>query len=138
MNEPDDPLTEEMIDELLAPLRGVDCPVEVQRANRLAIELGLARRLSIPWWHRTVAVPIPLAIAASLLLMVTAGALLWPATSGSAITLDSPAPQRNAGAAASEESSAWRLSRSYILSIDSLSRMENSVRADLKEEQNDS
>jgi hypothetical protein len=138
MNEPEDPLTEEMVDELFAPLRSVDCPAEVQRSNRLAIELALARRLSIPWWHRSVAVPLPLAIAASLLLMATAGALLWPAVSGSAVTMDSPAFRGNVAATANEESPVWNLSRSYILSIDSLSRMENSFRADVKEEQNDS
>jgi hypothetical protein len=136
MNEPDDSLTEEVIHELLAPLRGVSCPEEVRRANRRAIELALARRLRTPWWRRSVSVPLPLAIAASVLLMVTAVALLWPSANASKV-INTHLPRRSA-TAAYQERPAWSVSRSYILSIDSLSRMENSFRPNSKEERNDS
>jgi hypothetical protein len=136
MNEPKDTLPEEVIDELLAPLRGIDCPDEVRRANHRAIELAFARRLRTPWWRRTVSVPLPLAIAASVMVMATILALLWPAENGSKV-VDAHGPQRSA-TAVNQERPVWSVSRSYILSIESLSRMENSFRPDSKDKRNDS
>jgi hypothetical protein len=136
MNEPEDSLPDEVIDELLAPLRDVSCPEEVHRANRRAIESALAQRLGTPWWRRSVAVPLPLAIAASVLLMLTTGALLWPMANGPNV-IDTRLTPRTV-TAANRERPAWSLSRSYILSIDSISEMENSFRPDSKEERNDS
>ena len=76
MNEPHEPLSDELLDDLLAPLRAVTLPDEARTANREAVLRALARRAQPPWWRRTVAVPVPVAIAATVAFVVTAAAWL--------------------------------------------------------------
>jgi len=136
MNDDHESLSDEAIDKLLAPLREGDCPEEVRRANRRAIEVACARRVSAPWWRRTVAVPIPLAVAASLAFFISAAAALWLAPS-EATDSAAPLPQHHSIAESSAELPGWSIKQSYILSIETLARMQ-SLRPNVTEDRNDS
>lgn len=136
MNDSHDPNSDDAIDKLLAPLRHVDCPEEVRRANRSAVEVVLSRPSSPPWWRRTVAVPFPLALAASLLLMVTATAAVWPLF-GRSTEMKAPPQQSVSVTEFNTESPGWSVTRSYILSIESLAQMQNSFRPNATEERNE-
>jgi len=137
MNDPSERLPDESLDELLAQFRAVDLPKEMRTANREAVRRALARRDRTLWWRRSVAVPVPLVIAASLVLVVTAAASLWPILDGSATRPDTAVLGRNGVVEAGAESPGWSVTRSFILSIDSLSRMDDSFCPDLLEDRND-
>ena len=95
MNDDHESLSDEAIDKLLAPLRDGGLP---RRGAVVRIagdsSCACARRGQPPWWRRTVAVPIPLAVAASLAFFVTAAAALWPALS-EATDSATPLPQHH-------------------------------------------
>jgi hypothetical protein len=134
MNDANDPLSDEAIEDLLGPLRAATPPDEVRSANRDAIRRALERPARTAWWQRTVAVPMPLAIAASLALVVTAAASLWPAVSDSNI----PPRQQSSRVESAAESPGWRITRSYILSIESLAQFQKPLRPETTEDRNDS
>jgi hypothetical protein len=136
MNDSDEPWSDEAIDDLLGPLRTAKLPDEVRSANREAVRRALARRACPPWWRRSVAVPMPLALAASLALVVTAAASLWPVF-GNSLDMDGPLPQRESVVESGSEIPGWRVTRSYILSIESLARMQDTFRPDVTEKRND-
>ena len=80
MNDANDPLSDEAIEELLEPLRTAKLSrTDVRSANREAVRRALERPAQFAVVATTVTVPMPLAIAASLALMVTAAASLRPA-----------------------------------------------------------
>jgi hypothetical protein len=137
MNDSNEPMSDEVIERLLAPLRDVACSKEVQQANRHAIEQARASRASAPWWRRTVAVPVPLAVAASLALVITAAASLWPAIARSLDAGTPHLPEANV-TDVSTEIPRWSITRSYILSIESLAKVQDAARAYTMEERNDS
>ncbi len=71
MNEPDE--TDEMV-ELLSSLSRLEPSLPGRIENRRVVAAELARlsrqhQCSEPWWRRSISIPWPLAIAASLLLM---------------------------------------------------------------------
>ena len=78
MNDPNENLPYELLEDLLQPLRDARPPVEAQAANRSAVRQALAKQLRPAWWRRTIAVPIPVAIAASILLLLATIALARP------------------------------------------------------------
>ncbi len=136
MNDTNEPLSDDTIEGLLGPLRTANLTDEVRSANRWAVRRALQRRAYPPWWRRSVAVPMPLAVAALLALVVTAVASLWPAL-GNPIHADAPSPPRESVVESGSESPGWSVTRSYILSIESLARMQESFRAQITENRND-
>jgi hypothetical protein len=71
MNEPHESLSDDMLDNALKPFRDVPIPDQTRVTNRAAVERALASRVQRPWWRKTVAVPLPVAIAATVALAVT-------------------------------------------------------------------
>ena len=147
MNDPHEPLSDELLDDLLAPLRAVTLPDEASTANREAVHRALARRAQPPWWRRTVAVPVPVAIAATVALVVTAAALFWPSLAPQRIAREEPrstqaqfvgisaAPDVGTDFAAGP---AWSVTRSYILSLESLAKERVFLPPDTTEKRDDS
>jgi hypothetical protein len=121
MNDANDPLSDEAIEDLLGPLRTANLPDELRSANLDAVRRALERRACPPWWQRSIAVPVPLAIAASLALLVTAAAALWPSL-GKETDKDTPVPQRENVVDSDTAIPRWSITRSYILSIESLAQ----------------
>jgi hypothetical protein len=137
MNDANDPLSDEAIDDLLGPLRTANLPDELRSSNRDAVRRALERRARPPWWQRSIAVPVPLAIAASLALFVTAAAALWP-TLGQAADKDTPVPRRESVVESDTAIPRWSVTRSYILSIESLAQFQNSFLPEATEDRNES
>ena len=78
MNDPNENLPDELLEDLLQPLRNAQPSAETRAANRSAVRQALAKQLRPAWWRRTIAVPIPVAIAASILLLLATIALARP------------------------------------------------------------
>jgi hypothetical protein len=136
MNDPADLPPDEKFDVWLAPLRAVECPLEVQRTNRQAIDEALMRSPRSPWWRRSVAIPIPVAIAASLALVVAAAVSLRPAL---AQTAGSSEPRQTAARADyTPENPGWHFTRSYIFSIESFAQDRHSLRPAVTEDRDES
>jgi hypothetical protein len=125
MNENDESLPDEQIVDALAPLREVSAPEQVRAANRATIAQALARHTRRPWWQRTVAVPVPVAIAASLAIVSTTVALLLPSfgrqsSERSASQVTAVPVAATAAVSDSDDLSlgAWSMTRSYIQTIE--------------------
>jgi hypothetical protein len=125
MNNPDEFLPDELLSDLLKPFRQATIPATAQRANRLTIERALAIQLRRPWWRRSIAVPIPLAIAASIALVVATTALLLPLPNQTDVAhvthqLVSDRNSENSHSASSDLNNptrpAWHVTQSYIQS----------------------
>jgi hypothetical protein len=147
MNESEGPLNDEMLGELLAPLRDVSIPDNVQTANRYAIARALERNIRPVWWRRSVAVPMPVAIAATVAIVAASVALLVPAVAqksvGHQVTQTSEARvvaiESDGGLQPAEASpGSWRITRSYIQSLSSLGTTRVVVDFDTKENRDDS
>jgi hypothetical protein len=119
----------------------------VRVANREAIRRSLARGIRPAWWRRTVAVPIPVAIAATVALAVTVAALLRPAWRPEIVDREATSPTQNhsveIGSVPDIGSNkvagpAWSITRQYLQSLESLAGARNSVDSDTKEERDDS
>jgi hypothetical protein len=78
MNDPHENLPDELLEDLLQPLRSVQPSDETQSANRKAVRQALATNIRPAWWRQTIAVPVPLAIAASVALMFAVVILVRP------------------------------------------------------------
>lgn len=140
MNDPEESLPDEMLSDMLAPLRDVSVPEDVRAANRAAIARALARHTRAPWWRRTVAVPLPLAIAATVAIIAASIALVVPASVPQMVDSDPVSPIENqlvtSGAMPSltprdPERPTWSVSRSYIQSIESLATTQVPINSDL-------
>lgn len=137
MNDANDPLNNEAIEDLLRPL-GTTTPSDaVRSANRAAVERALERRTSPPWWRRTVVVPMPVAIAASLALVLTAAASLWPAF-GRTVVTHQPVQELESTVETDTATPRWSITQSYLLSLESLAQFQNSIRHGMTEDRNDS
>lgn len=143
MNDPHESLSDEALDGLLAPLRAATPSDEVRAANRASVRRALARRMQPPWWRRTVAVPLPIAIAATVIFALTAAALFWP-RGVERTTLDPTKTELAATSAVpaldSDEgaSPTWSVTHSYIRSLDSLAKLRVSWTPDATEKRDDS
>jgi hypothetical protein len=151
MNDPPESLPDELFD-LLAPLRAVSVPDEARVANREAVRHALALRAWPPWWRRTVAVPVPIAVAATVMLAISmlaisSAALLWSASARHRADRTATGPMQDrfveTGAASKPGTDyaagpAWSVTRSYIQSLESLSKTRFSLERDAKEKKDDS
>jgi hypothetical protein len=128
MNDPHDNLPDDVLEDLLQPLRSVELPVKARLANRDSVRQALAARLHPAWWRRTVAVPVPVAIAASIILVLAAITLIRPSAAGATVEQPAPlaatqqtdhaAPEKNSGIVKSTKS-AWSIQRSFIRTLTS-------------------
>jgi hypothetical protein len=136
MNDPHESLSDELLDELLAPLRAAPVPGNVCKANREAVQQALERRVQPHWWRRTVAVPLPFAVAAMLMMAFTVAALLWPGERTQTVDGERTRPTQAAvldGDAAEvvdrvhQLRPTWSVTRSYIQSLESLANVRVSL-----------
>lgn len=95
-------MTEEELNELLAPLRSATPDSVTRRANRRAAH-GFAR--PAPWWRRSISVPVPVAIATSAALVMSVGwglcsdePVLAERTGGEVVSEASPSDLRSSEA----------------------------------------
>jgi hypothetical protein len=147
MNEPDEPLSDDTLQELLKPFRDATVPAAAQIANRLAVQQALSKQARPAWWRRSIAVPIPLAIAATIALVVTIAALLQPSSARQTAVNGRPGPMSEPIAAATSKSHsnsdnsprpAWHITQTYIHSLPALIGPIRVVEANAKENRNDS
>jgi hypothetical protein len=134
MTDQDDPLSDEHLERLLQPLRNMDVPPEAQAANRAAIAQLLAARIRTRWWKRTIAVPVPLAVAASIILLLATVTLVRHSPIGHTVDQRSSltATQQPNGSrldtnvASSEPiARAWSIQRSFIRALTSSATSES-------------
>jgi hypothetical protein len=66
-------------DELLERFREIEPPASVRAANLAAVRVAAAPRVTTGWRHRSVATPVPAALATAALLLVslTLNLVLW-------------------------------------------------------------
>ena len=147
MNEPHESLSDDVLNDLLTPLRGVAVPDETRSANRAAVQRALAGRVQLPWWRQTVAVPVPVAAAAMVALVVSVTAILWPSRAQPSVSQVASQPmqerfnERGPSASSGEEnksSSSWSVTRSYIQSLGSLGSGTDNFQVEIKEKRNES
>ena len=147
MNEPDESLSDDTLQELLKPFREATAPATAQIANRLAVQQALSKQARPVWWRRSIAVPIPLAIAATIALVVTIGALLQPSSAQQAAVNGRPSPLSEPIIVATSNSHsdsdnsprpAWHVTQTYIHSLTALVGPVRIVEANAKENRNDS
>ena len=128
MNDPHYNLTDELLEDLLQPLHSVVPPVETQSANREAVRQALAMHVQPAWWRRTIAVPVPLAIAASIVLLLAAVTFVRPSAGSSSGEQSLPLSAARQGNPATQETSitpyetttpAWTIQRSFIRTLTS-------------------
>lgn len=107
-------MNEDELNDLLAPLRAVEPDEAIRRANRHA---ALNALRPTPWWQRSVTVPLPVALATAAALLLVVGQATFVS-----VTIDSPrafeptaAPPRDEPSNL-EDSSDFRLveSRRYV------------------------
>lgn len=147
MNDSDDFLPDELIDEALASLRSVTLPEEIHEANMAAVHRALTRRSEPRWWRRSVAVPVPVAMAASVAFVLTAGALLRPFSMPDEFHQVTPGPRQadlvvdDANSNFDEDDQVdptWSVTWSYIHSLDSIANSKVHWIPDTKEKRDDS
>jgi len=145
MNDPDESLPDEMLSDLLKPFREATIPAMAQRANRLSVERALVKQVRPPWWRRSIAVPIPAAIAATIALIVATAALLLPLPNQTdvaqgSLNLVADRKSENSSSAISVLNTptrpAWHVTQSYIQSLQSVAGA--FVESKAKENRNDS
>ena len=128
MNDPHENLPDELLEDLLQPLRSVVPPTETQSANREAVRQALALHIRPAWWRRTIAVPVPLAIAASIALLLAAATLVRPSAVLNNGEQPSPLTAAQQANPATQETNlipheknrpAWTVQRSFIRTLTS-------------------
>jgi hypothetical protein len=126
MIDPQEPVSDEQIEEMLAPLRAVKLPDHAHAVNMAAVRRALSLRARSVWWQRTVAVPVPLAIAAIVALAFTTVVMLRPLRNPLKPDADGARPTQAGGIAISPATNSggdlaadasWSMSRSYIGSL---------------------
>ena len=129
MSDSDDPLPDESIDEAIAFLRSVAPPKELHKDSIAAVHRVLAHRIQQRWWRRTVAVPVPAAIVATIVFALTATLSLKPLVVPRTGQQEVPAQAQAKSVANNEESGfdvdngaspTWSVTRTYIHSLESL------------------
>ncbi len=147
MNEPDESLPDGLLHELLKPLREVTAPAAVQMSNRSAVQQALSKQTQQPWWRQSISVPIPLAIAATIAIVVTTVTSLRPSPAKPIAEIESPRPDSAPDAIARPGANpvaddsirpAWRVTQSYIRSLQALAGAHGFVEPNAKENRNDS
>jgi len=104
------PNDDRLLAEMLSPLKGLEPPLETRIANRQAISTALSsfpainQQRNLPWWRRSILIPVPLAAALVLLLAVMgyANVRSWRAPPAAVVA----APSHRAAQAASKTSTA--------------------------------
>jgi hypothetical protein len=128
MNDPHENLPDELLEDLLQPMRSVVPPAETQSANREAVRQALAKHIRPVWWRQTIAVPVPLAIAASIALLLAAATLVRPSTVRSSGEQPSPLTSAQQANPVTQKSDlppnetttpAWTVQRSFIRTLTS-------------------
>lgn len=129
MNDSDDLLPDELLDKALASLRSVTPPAELHEANLAAVRHALMDGIEPVWWRRSVAVPIPVAIAASVAFVLTTTAWLRSGAIPEEIQQVSPRPIQADLAVDDADSNfdvdeeagpTWSVTWSYIHSLESI------------------
>jgi hypothetical protein len=146
MNDAEEDNADEVIRELLAPLRNVMIPAVVRDANRETIQRALSHRSRPAWWRRTVGVPLPLATAATVAIVATTIALVFQIANQQApdgviaqsqrdrFSINStPTTVADGGAVGS-----WTITRSYIQTLQSLATSQVPADFDTKENRDES
>jgi hypothetical protein len=144
MNNPDESLSDKTLGEALAPLRSVTVSEEIHESNLAAVHQALACQIQPQWWRRSVTVPLPLAIAATLVFVLTAGALFKPLIVPGRAHEEAPSQSQaelaNNDSASKvrkkyEEAPVWSKTQSYIHSLVNSPVLDTST---LKETRDDS
>jgi hypothetical protein len=101
-------------------------------ANREAVQQALEHRVQPHWWRRTVAVPLPFAVAAMLMMVFTVAALLWPGERTQTVDRERTRPTQSAALEGDpaervdrghQVRPTWSITRSYIQSLESLANV---------------
>jgi hypothetical protein len=101
-----EPNDDSRLEELLAPLKHLEPPLEARIANRQAVSAALCslqavnRQSQLPWWRRSVVIPVPLAAALSLVMAVALYASFRNWQEQPALVVATPAQPTKAMAAA--------------------------------------
>jgi hypothetical protein len=128
MNDPHENLPDELLEDLLQPYSNVVPPTETQSANREAVQQALSKQIRPVWWRQTIAVPIPLAIAASIAILAAAIAFVRPSavpSSSEQLAPFSAAQRANPGMQETiltpneTTTPAWTIQRSFIRTLTS-------------------
>src|SRR5262245_46051055 len=73
-NSPPGPNEDPLLAEMLSPLQRLEPPLEARVANGQAVAAALSSRHAVnrtlPWWRRSISIPVPIAAALVLLLAV--------------------------------------------------------------------
>lgn len=147
MNESNEFLSDEMLNDLLSPFRDLTVPEETRAANQAAVKLALAASVRPAWWRRSVAVPLPAAIAAAAVLAIAVPASLWPSRGPSAIhqaitPSNPPRLAERAGPSHGGEEKAlrsdWSATRSYIQTLGALGGGGQTFEFQTKDDRDDS
>jgi len=147
MNDSEDLLPEELIDEALASLRSATPPEDLHQANMAVVHQALACRAEPVWWRRSVSIPIPVALAASVVLVLTTTSLLKPWVILGEIQQAAPVSTQSellvddfdsSMAEETESSPTWSVTRSYIHSLPSLVNSTNYKTSATEEKHDDS
>lgn len=91
-----EPNDDSLLEEMLSPLKRLEPPLEARVANRRAVSAALSsfqavnRQSHLPWWHRSVSIPVPFAAALALLVAVAFYASSRNWQEQSAITIAAP------------------------------------------------
>jgi len=72
-----EPNDDRLLEKMLFPLKRLEPPLEARIANRQAVAAALSspsavnQQRHLPWWHRSVSIPVPFAAALVLLMAAT-------------------------------------------------------------------
>lgn len=147
MNDSDGLLPDELLDEALASLRSVTPPEELHEANLAAVHQALMHGIEPVWWRRSVEVPVPVAIAASVAFVLTTTALLRSGAMPEEIQQVSPGPKLAVLVVDDADSNFdvydeagpnWNVTWSYIHSLESFANSKVNRLPDTEEKQDDS
>jgi hypothetical protein len=78
------------LDEALGEFRTMSPPQAVRDANRASVQKALnAITIPVPWWRRSISLPLPVMLAIAAALLISLAAHLLPASSGAGPTRSS-------------------------------------------------
>ena len=147
MSDSDDHLHDESIDEAIAFLRSVTPPKELHNDNIAAVHRALAHRFRQRWWGKTVAVPVPAAIAATVVFALTATLSVKPfvvPSTGQKVVPEGPQAEtvvhhEDSGFGVDNGAGpTWSITQSYIHSLESLNSSKFNWNSEIEEIRDDS